>query len=364
MGLNDLPGDQADFIRRFILGSARLSRDLADRADGIDELRTGLAGLLGDSDPEAGTAAADLSRRIAAIAQERADLMARLADADELESLDEIAARIAEMDIAGRAVFDEVAQWAAAGAGLAATLNDPQAGAALAAARGLPGPADLPCPDPDIDGANYAWAVGPDGEPRIVPQGDDLPGCRHDADTGQYVFSLNRGWISDTEIARNWFANNPLPNSRYEYENGYVYETDDKGRTCRVSAPLQDDPWDRDLTIQTEAGHVGVRGNPKGKKEKYDGGHLIPRELGGAPGKLNLVPMQSDLNRTGEWRQMERMWRDHVVAGHEVEVDIEVEYYARGNADRRNTPRTFTVAMYVDGELHDVVSLRNTRTGR
>ena len=261
-----------------------------------------------------------------------------------------------------QALFDALAAWSNADDTRA--FNDPEVGPRLAAERGLPSPQELPCPDPTLEGANYAWVADPSGQLRLAPANDDLPPCRYDEETGQFVFQLNRGWTTDTEADFNWFANNPLPNARYEYENGYTYETDENGRTTRVSAILQDDPWDRDLTVQREAGHVGVRGTPEGRTDRYDGGHLIPRELGGPPGKLNLVPMQSTLNRTGEWRQMERLWRDLVQAGHEVDVEIEVTYFARGNEDRRNTPKSFRVALYVNDELEDLVVVKNTSTGK
>lgn len=221
----------------------------------------------------------------------------------------------------------------------------------------------LKYPDPPDPGGTgkpeYIWVAG-NPEPRLRALHDDLPPCRWDKTSKEFVYEVNRGWSSDGETDFNWYANNPQPNARYEYENGATYKTDAEGRTRTVKARLQDDPWDRHAAKQRAIGRIGKEGNPG---ESYDGGHLIPRELGGAPGALNVVPMQSYLNQHGKWRDIEKGWGKAVRAGKDVEIEVEVVYYSSGNKARRATPKEFIVKTVIDGKAQKPRIIKNTSSG-
>ncbi|WP_299730322.1 DNA/RNA non-specific endonuclease [uncultured Tateyamaria sp.] len=299
----------------------------------------------------AGSAAWEATEELKKFADETQGIIKKLNNPD-LSPEDRIMleARIDEINVElinQRARLDKITE---PGSGLVAA---PQTGAQQAAALKFPDP-----PTPSGRGkADYIWVAG-NPEPHLRPLHDDVPPCR--LENGKFVYKINRGWTSDTETDFNWYANNPEPNAKYEYENGATYSTDDKGRTSSLTARLRDDPWDRDESTQRAIGQVGKAGNPG---ESYDGGHLIPRELGGAPGKLNVVPMQSYLNQHGEWRKIERSWRDMVKGGKDVQVKIDVEYYKSGNAARQATPKSFTVVTTIDGVPQPAKVIKNLSSG-
>lgn len=231
----------------------------------------------------------------------------------------------------------------------------PGDGNALAKQRGYP---DFP--EPGQSGKpEYKWVVDPNSPNGLQPKPihPDVPGLKFTAKPkpGKFTYLVNRGWRDEDAPAghrqqRNWYANNPEPNSTYEYDDGSVYNTDSQGRTKSVKMSFPTPPakkavkWDRDESVQTDIGHVGKDGDPS---ESYDGGHLIPRELGGAPGKLNVIPMQSELNQRGEWRQLETSWYADHHAGHKVDIQIDVVYHGSGNEARRQTPKYFKVVTTV-----------------
>ncbi|MEX0302350.1 MAG: DNA/RNA non-specific endonuclease, partial [Leisingera sp.] len=312
--------------------------------------------------PKAGSAAWEASFELTKIQSETKQVADKLAQGDlDSDTRAQLLARLDELNaslILERQRYEEWAKLAQTKEGKSLVAS-PTAGEDQRKAIGWP-----EAPKPSREGKpDYAWVPDPSGKPRLKPLHDDVPPCRYDEGTGQFVYKINRGWKGEEprDTNWNWYANNPEPNARYEYENGYTYSTDKKGRTTTVEAKLTDDPWDRHQTKQSEIGNRGVEGNPQ---ETYDGGHLIPRELGGPPGELNVVPMQSYLNQHGEWRGLERTWGRAVRAGKDVQVKIEVEYYSSGNAARRKTPKRFIVTTTIDGVAQEPKFIKNSRTGK
>jgi len=55
------------------------------------------------------------------------------------------------------------------------------------------------------------------------------------------------------------------------------------------------------------------------------GGHLIASIFNGAGDRVNLVPMNANLNM-GRWRSMEHQWAGLVRSGHQVQVSINAVY--------------------------------------
>ncbi|WP_392565037.1 DNA/RNA non-specific endonuclease [Orbus wheelerorum] len=59
--------------------------------------------------------------------------------------------------------------------------------------------------------------------------------------------------------------------------------------------------------------------------EGDEGGHLIASMLNGSGEKINMLPMNANLNR-GAWKQMENTWAKALQNGKSVNVRIEPVY--------------------------------------
>lgn len=76
-----------------------------------------------------------------------------------------------------------------------------------------------------------------------------------------------------------------------------------------------------------------------------DGGHLLASEFGGPKEQVNLSPMNSYINRHGEWRRMEK-FVEKALDGGKLVTDYRVKSAYDGDSLR---PEKFTVSMNVDG---------------
>jgi YD repeat-containing protein len=136
------------------------------------------------------------------------------------------------------------------------------------------------------------------------------------------------------------------PNSTYVV-NGYTYRTDSEGRVISVEGTLSSQRADRNGYQQRKIGRSsGVEGD--------QGGHLIASIFNGPGDRLNIVPMDGNLNM-GRWRSMERSWAEAQKAGQTVSVNMEAVY--RGNSTR---PTSFNVIYHIDG----VAGRQSFRNGR
>ncbi|WP_198517303.1 DNA/RNA non-specific endonuclease [Vibrio sp. HA2012] len=159
---------------------------------------------------------------------------------------------------------------------------------------------------------------------------------------------LQRGTKGDW----NKLANNPEPNTNYQFENGYSYKTDSNGRVDSVEADLQLYPWDRNTYQQKVSGR-------ECRNPDDCGGHLIASMFGGPGEGINLVPMNGKLNGSGgEWYKFETQWRNILGKGGSVKVKIEPKY--SGNSKR---PDSFKVSYSTNGGRKITRILKNTPTG-
>ena len=78
-----------------------------------------------------------------------------------------------------------------------------------------------------------------------------------------------------------------------------------------------------------------------------EGGHLIASIFDGLGEKLNLVPMDGNLNK-GAWKQMENAWAKALKEGKQVNVKIEPVHI--GDSVR---PDSFNVTYTIDGRLKE-----------
>jgi len=146
--------------------------------------------------------------------------------------------------------------------------------------------------------------------------------------------------------------NAPLqPSTAYVLANGHSYVTDAAGRVARADATLdlaKLGTGDRNVYQQVVSGRIGGEG--------YDGGHLIGTLFGGAGERINLVPQLSSVNR-GEFRAMEKMWADALMANKSVKVEVN-PVYAGGSA----VPTEIKVTYWIDG-VRDTQVFGNLRGG-
>lgn len=148
-----------------------------------------------------------------------------------------------------------------------------------------------------------------------------------------------------------WFKdlNKPEPNTVYKVDGNKIYQTDSMGRVERVESNLSYVKNDRNTYQQCVAGKCGVSGD--------EGGHLIASIFNGPGEKLNLLPMNGNLNK-GAWKSMENTWANALKDGKPVNVKIEPIY--SGSSVR---PDRFNVKYSIDGGRPVNVDFKNAPGG-
>lgn len=144
--------------------------------------------------------------------------------------------------------------------------------------------------------------------------------------------------------------NKPLPNKTYNLDGDKVYKTDHLARPQQVEATLSANVKDRNGYQQCKAGKCGNPGD--------EGGHLIASIFNGPGEKLNLVPMDGNLNK-GAWKQMENTWAKAVSEGKEVKVNIQPTYV--GDSVR---PDKFYIEYTIDGGRPIAETFKNAPGGK
>ena len=138
-------------------------------------------------------------------------------------------------------------------------------------------------------------------------------------------------------------GDNLKPSTKFE-RNGYIYETDKKGRV--ISAVGQ-------LKMRAPEYKRNMEKVRKLDSQEYkntdDQGHLIGHQFGGSDKLENLVPMDAKLNK-GDFAKLEKKLADAVKDGADVRMKIEPVY--EGNSTR---PTEFRVTYSIDGEKDAVV---------
>ncbi|QXG45367.1 two-partner secretion domain-containing protein [Pseudomonas viridiflava] len=143
--------------------------------------------------------------------------------------------------------------------------------------------------------------------------------------------------------------NKPEPNTIYKVDGNKTYQTDSMGRVERVESDLSYAKNDRNTYQQCVAGKCGVSGD--------EGGHLIASVFNGPGEKLNLLPMNGNLNK-GAWKSMENTWANALKDGKPVNVKIEPIY--SGSSVR---PDRFNVKYSIDGGRPVNVDFKNAPGG-
>ena len=149
--------------------------------------------------------------------------------------------------------------------------------------------------------------------------------------------------------AWNKAMNKPEPNTVYKVDGDKTFHTDAQGRTSLAASTLSPTKNDRNGYQQCKAGKCGNTGD--------EGGHLIASIFNGPGEKLNLVPMDGNLNK-GVWKSMENSWAKALKDGKQVDVKIEPVY--SGNNKR---PDSFSVTYSIDGGRPVIKDISNTPGG-
>ena len=152
----------------------------------------------------------------------------------------------------------------------------------------------------------------------------------------------NKQIIIETSVVKgNWnkALNSELkPNTIYKVDD-YSYFTDEAGRVNKVSGELKLETKDRNVYQQGKS--VDVKNGIKGDDQ---GGHIIARVFNGPGEQINYVPQTAKLNN-GEWKSMEKKWKDALSEG-KIEVDIQIIYNSDKSTKR---PLGFFVEYKIDG---------------
>lgn len=122
---------------------------------------------------------------------------------------------------------------------------------------------------------------------------------------------------SGSKGAWNKELNKPEPNTLYKVNGNKTYKTDDLGRVDTVEASLSLTKNDRNTYQQCIAGKCGIDGD--------EGGHLIASIFNGPGERLNILPMNGNLNK-GAWKTMENKLASALKNGQSVSVKIDPVY--------------------------------------
>nr|WP_318526928.1 DNA/RNA non-specific endonuclease [Xanthomonas sacchari] len=148
------------------------------------------------------------------------------------------------------------------------------------------------------------------------------------------------GWNKD--------LNKPEPNTIYNVDGNKVYRTNANGDVEYVEASLSLSNKDRNTSQQCKAGKCGLADD--------EGGHLVASIFDEPGEKLNLVPMNSNLNK-GAWKAMENEWAGALREGKSVKIKIEPSYTGSGRPDK------FNVTYQIGSEPPVVQTFRNSPKG-
>ncbi len=118
----------------------------------------------------------------------------------------------------------------------------------------------------------------------------------------------------------NEFLNHLMPSKTYIIDDGcFIYKTDKLGRVvdCSAKRTKAYNSIERNTQRNSDIQKAVVE-QLDGRKGLDDAGHLFSNTTGGPNELINQVPMASELNRTGKWRELERMEEEAIKSGKEV----------------------------------------------
>ncbi|WP_232785481.1 DNA/RNA non-specific endonuclease [Mycobacteroides chelonae] len=144
--------------------------------------------------------------------------------------------------------------------------------------------------------------------------------------------------------------NKPAPNTLYNVDDRFHYNTDDQSRVGHAHA---------DLDASSAADRNGYQQRIAGGPDRLpgdEGGHIFGSQFGGPGEAINITAMRDTLNSVGnrEYYNLEGDWRTYIDEGKKVSVEVDISY-----PDNSRRPEMYSVRTYVDGNLDSVHSFRN-----
>ncbi|MEO8769589.1 MAG: DNA/RNA non-specific endonuclease [Ferruginibacter sp.] len=171
--------------------------------------------------------------------------------------------------------------------------------------------------------------------PSIIDPGDLNNVLTQEANVGS-VFTVAPG---NSTSGWSKTLNRPQPNTTYNVNN-FSYHLDGTGNLDHAfcsNLTLGQGPYNKyQQTYKCRRIKDGLPGD--------DGGHIFGRQFNGIGEQVNYVPMNSVLNQSGGWHQMEMGWRNKLLNGGTVtDVHIDIIY----GTNKR--PIQFNVTAIEDG---------------
>ncbi|MDN8593369.1 DNA/RNA non-specific endonuclease [Paenibacillus sp. 11B] len=132
------------------------------------------------------------------------------------------------------------------------------------------------------------------------------------------------------------------PNIEYTSPDGYTYRTDSQGRIIDCEGTIVLGKGDRSEYAQRTVG------KGQGRLPDDDGGHLIGAQFKGPKDIDNLVPQNSQINRSGGiWYEMETDWVNALKEVPPKKVTVKIEPIYSGKSMR---PDAFEVVYEIEGK--------------
>lgn len=117
-----------------------------------------------------------------------------------------------------------------------------------------------------------------------------------------------------------------IKDAKYIVDDGaFVYKTDKYGRVVETSADLQKSSK---VKRNPKRGSQAYNSRAKGGRQDDDGGHLLAHEFNGPEEAINVVPMNSNFNKGGEWRRLEESLKELMDSGKDVKIKQHIKYTA------------------------------------
>lgn len=132
-----------------------------------------------------------------------------------------------------------------------------------------------------------------------------------------------------------------MPSMTYHVDGAFMFKTDSLGRTISSFENLHS------AKSIDRRGHSSFEEITVAKEGKASdvGGHIIANNVNGPTEAINIVPMDSSFNNSGEWKSMEIIIQNAFYYKNEVQVKKELFY--PGDSKR---PNKITVNISIDGE--------------
>lgn len=171
----------------------------------------------------------------------------------------------------------------------------------------------------------------------------------YDSNSKQYCLETN----SDSRLLNGELpANATISVYNNSTDTKIIYETDDLSRCKSVQcSELRMSEGTRNKYQQSICNDLkdGIPGSD-------DAGHFIAREFGGNGEQINLTPMDSYINRHGEWRYLERSWEKTLNEGGTIK-DVKIEPYYDEMCKR---PSEFDVSFKKNGKSESIYISNDT----